>query len=189
MSRQCQLVDSCRNQLPEKFKLIVNTDYVVLCLVFKDSHVNTRGKRYQNVTSIRRNIQYTPKVYVSRPFLLMPWTIDLSIERFSYSRVTKLSINWNCSGKWCQRLSRNWNCLGNWFRRLSIIGFVQTVVFGDCLLIGIIWTVDVWYFVTIGTIWSNDFGVSRLIGIVLTIDFRDCPLIGINWTNFDVWRF
>ena len=50
----------------------------------------------------------------------MPWTIDLLIDCFSYSRVMKLSINRNCPGKWCQILCSNWNCLDNWFRRLSI---------------------------------------------------------------------
>ena len=141
----------------------------------------------------------------------MPWTIDLWIDHCSYSRVTKVSINWNCPGKWCQRLSSSWNCLGNSFRRL-LIGFARRVVLRDCLLIGIVWSIDVWYFLTIGAVRSNDFGVYQLeltelwwfqsigivqtndlghclsFGIVLKIVFTMCLLIGLDWT-IDIWCF
>ena len=41
-----------------------------------------------------------------------------------------------------------------------MIGFVRTIVFGDCPLIEIVRTIDVWYFLTNGIVQSNDFGVS-----------------------------
>ena len=92
------------------------------------------------------------KVDLSRPFLLMPWTIDLLIDYYPYSTDTKLSINWNCPGKWCQRPSSNWNCWDSWFWRLLLIGYVRTTDFGDCLLIGIVWTIVAWYFLTTGIV-------------------------------------
>ena len=72
--------------------MLVYTWYVV----FKDSHVNTRVRRYVDVLliAIRTNIYDIPKIYLSPPFLLMPWTIDLLIDYCSYSSVTKLSIIW-----------------------------------------------------------------------------------------------
>ena len=117
----------------------------------------------------------------------MPWTIDLVIDYCSYSRVTKLSINWNCPGKWYQRLSSNWNCLDIWFRKLSYINWICS---DNCLRgLSINWNcLKNWYFLTIEIFRTNYFGVSVLIGIVLTIDFRDCPLFGIAWT-IDVWCF
>ena len=55
-------------------------------------------RRRDKFENRRKNHNYT-YTYLSRPFLLMPWTIDLFIEYCSYSRVTKLSLNWNCPGK------------------------------------------------------------------------------------------
>ena len=98
--------------------MLVYTWYVV----FKDSHVNTRVRRYVDVLliAIRTNIYDIPKIYLSPTFLLMPWTIDPLTKHFFYSRATKLSINWNCPGNWCQRLPSYWNCSDNFVRRLSI---------------------------------------------------------------------
>ena len=44
----------------------------------KPSHLNTWVGRYQN--NLRTDITYKPKVEVPRFYLLMPWTIDLSIS-------------------------------------------------------------------------------------------------------------
>ena len=64
---------------------------------FYDLNMSTWAGRYQNFP--RADIKYKAKVEVSRPFLLMPWTIDLSIDYCPYSRVTKLPIIWNFPGK------------------------------------------------------------------------------------------
>ena len=46
------MVDSSGNQLPVPFKIFVHTDYVVLYVVFNDSHVHTQARPYQKVLSI-----------------------------------------------------------------------------------------------------------------------------------------
>ena len=125
--------------------------------------------------------------YFSRPFLLMPWTMDLSIDYRSYSR------SWSCLVIGIVRESDVRDCLVVEnvstidFGYCLLTGFVRTVVV-DCLSIGSVWPFDVWSFLTIEIARSNYFGVYPLFGIILTVDFRDCPSIGISWT-IDVWCF
>ena len=108
----------------------------------------------------------------------MPWTIDLLMEYSSYSRVTKLSTNLNCPGKWCQRLCSNWLCLDNWHRRLSI----NWICSGKCLRgLSNNWNcLNNWCLVLqlIGIIQTNDFGDCLSIGIVLNIVLAK---LSINW--------
>ena len=79
------------------FKTSVYTSYFVPSNGFNDLHLNAWDGRYQSV--LRADIKYKVKVEVPRPFLCMPWIKDLSIDYCPYNRVTKLSIDWNCSGK------------------------------------------------------------------------------------------
>ena len=93
-----------RNQLPLQFKVIAHW----LCFV-KCSLMIQKRPTYKHII--------IPKVDLSRPVLLMSCAIN-TINRLL--PVTKLSFNWNCPGKWCQRLSSNWNCLEKCFRILPI---------------------------------------------------------------------
>ena len=136
---------------------ILITWYVVLNVVFNDSHVNTRAKRYQNVLSIRTEIQYIPKVYLSRTFLILPRTIDQLIDWCSYSRVTKLSFNWNCPDKWSRRL---------------LIGIVLKIVLTGCLLIGTARTIDIGWCAWIEIVGAIAFGDRAIIEIIRTIEFE-----------------
>ena len=131
---------SLLNQLPLHFKISVHTDCFV---TWNDSlmiYIWAQGLGGIE-TSYVRTQKYIAKAEVSRPFLLMPWTIDLSIDCCPYSRVTKLSMNWKCPSEWCQRLSSNWSCLDNWSWVLCLsIGFIRILDVGYCLKTGIVLT-------------------------------------------------
>ena len=117
----------------------------------------------------------------------MPWTIDILLDYSSYSGVTKLSTNWNCPGKWCQRLCSSWICLDYWFRRLS----VNWICSGICLRgLSINWNcLNNWCLVLQlnRIIQTNDLGDCLLIGIVLRIVLTSCLLLGIAWTVYFGW--
>ena len=114
------LVGSLLSQLPVHFKRSVHTDYFVSKNAFFVIYIraHTWARRYENF--LRADIKFKAKVEVSRRFMLMPWTIDLSIGYCPYSRVTRVSINFNCTGKSCHRLSNYWNSWDNWSWILSI---------------------------------------------------------------------
>ena len=65
-------------------------------------------------------------------FLLMPWTIDITIGSCSYSTITELSAQLiseligKCPGDRVVRLPTTWNCPDKVVRKLSI-GLVSTI--------------------------------------------------------------
>ena len=138
--------------------------------------------RYQNVLSIR-----TYNTYLKFICPALFWSSDY----FFCSRVTKLSINWNCPGKWCQRLCSNGKCLDNWFRRLSI----NWICSDSCLRgLSINWNcLNNWCLVLkrIGIVWSNGFGVSfnwncpdnwsQRLSINLNWLNNWCLVLSVNW--------
>ena len=148
---------------------------------------------------------------MSRPFLLMPfnnWPIN---RRLLYSRVTKLSIHWNCPGKWCQRLSSNRNCLDNrsWILSTSWIcsdNWLERHIWNAVNN----WYPGIWYCLIIGIVPTNilevlfqfkltwqlisdtahlmELSEQVMLGALNSLncpenDLGDCELIGVVLTN------
>ena len=118
----------------------------------------------------------------------MPWTIDLLIDRWPYSRITELSItrNWNCPGSWKRRPSSNWISPDIWFWRLLLNSWICSNNWLRRLKLSSNWNCVTSWCLVLSNNWNypDKRFRSLLIGIVLTIDFGCCPWIGIVRTTY-----
>ena len=129
------------------------------------------------------------------------------INRLSFlQQIMKLSSNWNCPGKWCQRLSSSWKCVDNWFWLLSVNWICSDSCRGLsinwkcltiwCLVLSNNWNCPVKLFWSLPIIWNypdswfqrlsinwnflnNWCLVLQLIGIIQANDLGHCLSIGI----------
>ena len=135
------------------------------------------------------------KTSYARPII---GALGLFTEHCPDSRVTRLSIDWNCPGKWCQRL---WNVQGHWSWSLSITwilfrqltrGLDRKDLISRCLVLSINWNCPhrLWAYFWGSTYWNCSDTLFRRLFISQNCPNNSCYVILNNYKrpNKGFWR-